>query len=256
MNLRSLEGLARASVIAVLVACSPAPEQEIAGACQPAFGGEICTWARTSGATVLALGATVPIAVIENAPATAPMVWPPVPAAVVAMPDPVRSATGVDHLTFYWEPMGHPPGPFLTPHFDFHFYAISDSARGAITCNETGKPDSLPSGYVLPDMDIPGLGLLTGLCVAGMGMHAVEAVHMEGNNPMTGVMILGFYQGQPIFFEPMVSQATLKERRSFSLPIATPAGLARGVSYPTLFEAVYDDSLPGYRFVFTGFTGR
>jgi hypothetical protein len=195
------------------------------------------------------------MAAIDNSPADAAMAWPPVATAVIPLPSEARTATGVDHLTFYWEAHGHPPTPFMTPHYDFHFYAISDSERRAIDCADKRKPETLPTGYSLRDQDLPGIGLLTGLCVPQMGMHSVETAAFQDTTLFSGAMVLGYYAGHPIFFEPMISRATLLQRRSFSLPLPTPAGLGTGVHYPTRFEAEYDPSVPGYRFVFSNFTG-
>ncbi len=230
-----------------------APTREIAGSCETAFGASVCSWAQVSGSKVVAVGATVPMAAIENTPLDAPMVWPPVFAAIVPMPAEARAATGMDHLTVYWEPHGHPPGPFLTPHFDFHFYTISDAERLAIDCTSKTKPANLPAGYVLPDVDIPGVGMLVGLCVPTMGMHSLVSSEVDATTPFSGTMVLGSYNGKPIFFEPMVAKAKLMEKHSFTLPMSTPPGLAAGVHYPARFEAVYDATIPGYRFVFTGF---
>ncbi|MEO8194493.1 MAG: hypothetical protein ABI681_11640 [Gemmatimonadales bacterium] len=195
------------------------------------------------------------MAAIENTPVSGPMVWPPVADAVIPMPAEARTATGVDHLTVYWEHHGHPPAPFLTPHFDFHFYAISDADRLAIDCANKSKPDAFPAGYSAPDMDIPGIGMLTGLCVPGMGMHSLVTSELASTTPFSGTMVLGFYNSKPIFFEPMIAKTKLMEKRSFTVPMTVPAGLAAGVRYPTKFEAVYDATIPGYRFVFTGFGG-
>ena len=229
------------------------PTREVAGSCQPVFGSQVCSFAEMSGTRVVALGATVPMAAIDGSPADAPMVWPPVANAVVPMPAEARAATGVDHLTIYWEHHGHPPGPFLTPHFDFHFYTISDAERQAIDCANKTKPPVLPTGYSMVDMELPGLGMLTGLCVPKMGMHSLVTTDLQATTPFSGTMVLGFYNARPIFFEPMVAKAKLLEKKSFTLPLVTPAGLAAGVQYPTRFEAVYDASIPGYRFVFSGF---
>jgi hypothetical protein len=230
-----------------------APTREVAGTCQPAFGAQVCSWAQMSGSKVLAVGATVPMAAIDNTPVDAPMVWPPVVDAVVPMPAEARSATGIDHLALYWEHHGHPPKPFLTPHFDFHFYTISDADRRAIDCSSKAKPAVLPPGYSLPDVEIPGIGMLTGLCVSAMGMHSLVTTDLEATTPFSGTMVLGFYDTRPIFFEPMIAKAKLEEKQSFTVPMVMPAGLAAGVHYPTKFEAVYDATIPGYRLVFSGF---
>lgn len=84
--------------------------------------------------------------------------------------------------------MGHPPKPFETPHFDFHFYTISDSARRAIDCTDKLKPAALPAGYTMEDMTIPGIGLLVGTCVPRMGMHAGNYSH--GPVPFHAMMVL------------------------------------------------------------------
>jgi hypothetical protein len=230
------------------------PTRTIDGPCQTAFGAQICTWAETSGSTVVAIGATIPMAAIDNAPAEQPMVWPPVAAAVLQMPAAARRATGIDEFTFYWEPDGHPPAPYLTPHFDFHFYSIGDSARRAIDCKDLDKPAALPAGYTLPDIAVPNMGTLVGLCVPEMGMHAIETVFMHDTTAFTGSMIVGYYATHPIFFEPMISRAKLQQRRSFTYSFPTPAGLKTGVHYPTKFEAIYEPAMPGYRFRFSGFT--
>jgi len=243
------------SVIVVAGGSLPAFAQtrNVAGTCEPAFGGQICTWAKMSGSKVVSLGANVPLTAIEGVPADGPMVWPPVPAAVIAMPASARNATGVDHLTVYWEHHGHPPTPFLTPHFDFHFYSISDSDRKAIDCTNKTKPLAVVTGYTLPDIDIPGLGMLEGLCVSGMGMHALLSPELTATTPFSGTMVMGYYDSKPIFFEPMVAKAKLMEKKSFTLPMVVPKGLAKGVHYPRKFQAVYDAKMPGYRLVFTEF---
>lgn len=235
---------------------APAPEiRETVGDCQLVFGAPVCTWSRKSGSRVVSFGALIPMAAIENSPDDAPMTWPPTMAAEVPMPADAKSATGVNHLTVFWEAHGHPPTPFLTPHFDFHFYVIDSGERMAITCADSTKPAVLPPGYTLPDMDLPEIGHLPGVCVPQMGMHALVTTELEDTATFSGTMVMGYYQGRPIFFEPMIARAKLLERRSFSLPMVTPVGLAAGVRYPTRFEAEYDPVLPGYRFVFSGLHG-
>ena len=137
---------------------------------------------------------------------------------------------GVDHLAVFWEAHGHPPGPFLTPHFDFHFYVISDSATDAIDCSNTTKPQAIPASYTLPDVDIPKLGMLTGLCVPKMGMHALPEEFATGTTPFTGTMVFGYYAQRPIFYEPMLSRAMLQERRSIHLAGSSRKAICRRVS--------------------------
>lgn len=225
----------------------------IAPECGPVFGGQICVGGTARGNKIRSITATVPVSVIQGAPPPGVMKWPPESNMVLPLPAEIRAATGVEELTFYWEPMGHPPGPFLTPHFDFHFYVIPEAERRAIDCNNERKPESLPAGYSLPDANIPGIGLLKGLCVPSMGMHSLLDADAQGTKPFKATLVMGFYNGKPIFFEPMIARATLLEKKTFSLRIPSPSGLPANAHYPRHFKATYDESSKGYIFEFRGF---
>src|SRR6185295_4475128 len=104
-------------VIAGSVGCSQAVSKsetkevstsEIKGACADIHKSQVCTWAKMQGETLLEVGATVPIGSIENAPAQTTMVWPPVPAATLDIPEVARQKSGMTNLTLFWEPQGHP----------------------------------------------------------------------------------------------------------------------------------------------------
>ncbi len=226
--------------------------REVKGECGEAFGAQVCTWARMVGDQVTEVGIEVPDALAERVPASQPMVWPPRADAEVAFPEEVQRATGIRHLTVYWEDHGHPPGPYLVPHFDFHFYFQSPAETAAIDCKDLTKPATLPAGYELPDVPIPGLGTLVGLCVPGMGMHAATTAELTSGAPWHGSMILGYDKGKLIFLEPMLSRALLQAHRSF--PLTVPALEApAGVHLPTRFSGDYDAGAHAYRFVFSGF---
>ncbi|HSM60318.1 MAG TPA: hypothetical protein VK849_05950 [Longimicrobiales bacterium] len=221
--------------------------------CSHVMGSEVCTWVRMSGDTVLELGASVPLALIEGAPADAPMLWPPDQLGVVLLPDQARRALGLDHLGINWEAHGHPPPPFMTPHFDFHFYNTSQGRVQAIDCSDLAKPARLPEGYELPDIVHPEAGMLVGLCVPAMGMHAMPAEDVAGTELFGGSMVVGYYRQAPIFFEPMLSQALLMKRADFTLPMPVVEDLPEGVRYPRAFRAEYDAEGQRYRFIFGGF---
>ena len=232
---------------------------ETKGACADVHKSQVCTWAKMQGETVLEVGATVPIGSIENAPADTTMVWPPVPIATLDIPEVARQQTGMSNLTVYWEPHGHPTPTFLTPHFDFHFNAISAAELAAIDCKDLTKPASLPAGYALPDFDLPpdmtkmmGVKTMVGLCVPKMGMHAVTAADVERKEPFQGSMIVGYIGGKPIFFEPMISKALLMQKQSFDLPMpAVPGWTGTPASK---FHAEYDAQKQEYRLIFSGFS--
>jgi hypothetical protein len=223
----------------------------VEGECADVYGADICTWAEVEGDQVVSLGMTVPMASVEGAPADAEMVWPPFKAANIALPAAAREQLGVHDLQVYWEAHGHPPGPYLVPHFDFHFYTIDEAATDAIDCADETKPTSPPDGYALPDVEIPEIGFLPGLCVPAMGMHALLQSELESEDTFSGTMVIGYYEQDPIFYEPMITQELLMQRQTFSLDMPSVSGLSEGVTIPGHFEAQYDADSDSYRFVFS-----
>lgn len=246
-------------VVALLtIGCAKeTPIAELAGSCGEVYKGQVCTWASMKGTSVVEVGLTVPIASIENAPSTEAMEWPPKPTAVLDVPEAARKESGLNHFTMYWESTGHPPKPFLTPHFDFHFYTIASSERATIDCKDVSKPASLPAGYELPDITLPpdmakmlGVPAMVGLCVPNMGMHSLPAADLASSTAFRGDMVIGYIKGKPIFVEPMISKAMLMEKKSFDLDIATVPGIG---AHPTKFHAEWDAAKQSYRFAFSGF---
>jgi hypothetical protein len=238
----------------VLAACASAEANNrfVEGDCGTVHGAEVCTWARVSGTDVTELGATIPLAMVEQAPAHVEMHGPPQAIAKIALPEEARAATGLEFMDVFWEPHGHPPGPYLYPHFDFHFYNISMPEAQAIDCSETRKPEALPAGYALPDFEHPEMGTIVGLCVPAMGMHALPASELESTEPFTATMLVGYYEGEPVFIEPMITRDLLLRRASFELDVPH-VDLPQGVRYPTRFHAEYDSEIDAYQFVLSGF---
>jgi hypothetical protein len=247
-------GLVSLAAGLALAGCSNNTPQLVQGDCHDMNGANVCVWGETTGKTLTSFGATIPLAAISNAPDSVPMVWPPVADVTLPLPAEVTSATGFTAATFYWEPDGHPPAPYLTPHFDFHFYTIPVAAIDSITCADTTKPAELPTGYELPDVAIPGMGTLVGLCVPKMGMHSLLASEANGSSLFQHDIIIGYDHQHPIFVEPMISKATLMAQQTFSDEVPTVPNGQAGVHYPTHFEATWDSTAKAYKFTFTGFT--
>lgn len=252
------------AVLAGLLAgcANTSPVAELKGVCADVNDAEVCTNARVQSKTVVDVGATIPLAAIENAKAGAePMAWPPKPLLKSAMPWRTDKQTGLTELTMYWEPTGHPPAPYMVPHFDFHFYFVSAADIKAIDCKDESKPAALAAGYALPDQDVPpemqqmlGTAKLVGVCVPGMGMHSLPAAELASTTPFRGTMVIGYYHAKPIFIEPMISRDMLLEKKSFTLPIPEIPGLTR--AHPTTFRADYDAQTQAYRFTFADFKGE
>jgi len=240
----------------MLAAFLPHMTRSTTRSCTTVLDSEVCAWIVLEGDHAVELGATIPMTLVEAVSADTEMVWPPEHLGVLELPPEAREALGIDHLGINWEAHGHPPGTFLTPHFDFHFYSISQAAVRAIDCTDLSKPSTLPARYVLPDIDIPEMGTLVGLCVPRMGMHAMPQTDNEETAAFKASMIIGYYGGAPIFFEPMVSQALLLERSDFSLPTPMVEHLPEGVRYPREFHVKYDAANDQYRMVMSGFDAR
>ena len=253
------QGVVAGLAVALCGCSSQTSTSEVAGECADAYGADVCTWAMMQGDAVVEVGATIPLASIEGAPDDAPFTWPPTLGAAVDLPDVAIEPNGLSHLTMYWEAMGHPPATFAVPHFDFHFYLIPPEDRLAIDCSQLSKPSNLPDGYSMPDEQLPpelveitGVETLIGLCVPEMGMHSLVTVEMESPEPFDGTMVVGYYEGAPIFIEPMISRSLLLERRSFDLTVPAVPGLQGG--QPTMFRAEYDAGQDAYRFTFSEFS--
>lgn len=230
---------------------------EVRGGCAPVFGADVCTWERQRDGALVELGATIPLASIAAAPGDAPMVWPPAPTATIALPAGARAA-GLVELAVDWEAGGHPPAAFMTPHFDFHFYAIPRSEVDAIDCKDESKPSQLPAAFGLPDIALPphmvhmtGVPTLVGLCVPRMGMHAIASSEIAREDPFSGTVIAGYYRGRPIFIEPMISRALLMKRASFDLAVPRVPGFPG--RQPTAFHAEYVPGEQAYHFTLSGF---
>ena len=241
------------TVLPVAVADGPRSTHE---SCATTLGAEVCAWAVMDGDAVVEVGATIPMSLVESVPADAPMVWPPEALVTLALPAEARSALGIDHMTVNWEAHGHPPAAFLAQHFDFHFYSITQADVGAIDCSDETLPPTLPAAYALPDIEVPGMGTLVGLCVPRMGMHAMPTPDVSATEGFDASMIIGYYGGKPVFFEPMVARDFLRERADFVLPMPAVEGLPSGVRYPTVFRADFDAASDAYRLVFSGFGAR
>lgn len=232
------------------------PVSIIEGSCGDVHEASVCSWAKLEGDRLVGFGLNIPFGSIADADPEAPFVWPPALAARIAMPDVVRQRLGVMDVTIFWEAHGHPPRPYQIPHFDYHFYVIPTAEVAAIDCEDDTKPDAPPAGYALPDVDIPDVGHLIGLCVPEMGMHALLQSEMESEEPFNGTMVIGYYAGEPIFFEPMIPQDRFMLLESFSLDMPAVAGTGPGVALPTRFDAIYDEAASAYEFVFSGFPTR
>lgn len=153
----------------------------------------------------------------------------------LAMPNDA-SAPPWDHMTLDWNPQGHEPTPIYgVPHFDFHFYLISDAQQAAIA----GGPDSTP----VASQFIPQDYASQVISVPGMGVHWADTLSAEFHGtPFTETFIYGFYQGQMVFVEPMITRDFLASHPDVSSPVKQPQAYQTPGSYPTSYRVRYDAS--------------
>lgn len=242
------------------------PSQAVIGETASLFDGDVATWSRFSAdGTVTAVGATVQMATVRNAPVAEPHTdedaeeghqHAETHSVRLDLPKTARKSTFFDHLQIDYNPAGHPPAPYERAHFDFHFYGIDTSEQLAIDCTDrTMPPEALvPSGYqVLP----PKPESEGGGCVPEMGNHAIDVnapeLREENPQPFTKTMILGYYGGHLTFLEPMVTKQFLMRRDGFAMAVPVPERLDRSTRYPTSFEAIYDAEEVAYRLIWSDF---
>ena len=84
-----------------------------------------------------------------------------------------------------------------------------------------------------------------------MGGHALNPADLQ--KPFEAVLIMGYYQGNMIFVEPMVTRALLQARRDFSFDIPMPAEVGAQAWYPTRFDGRYDAASDTYQLTLSDF---
>ena len=174
---------------------------------------------------------------------------------VFALP-PEASATPFRHAVINWIPTGHPPPMVYTvPHFDFHFYTITNAERNAIVLGDSTLAAQMarqPATAFVP------AGYVVGMASALMGLHwrDPDAPEMHGA-PFTETMIYGSYDGAFIFAEPMVSKAYLETKPAAVVtPVKLPTQYAARAYQATSYTVGYDAGAKEYRVALSGLVLR
>src|SRR4051812_1842553 len=160
-----------------------------------------------------------------------------------------------------WNPHGH-GGPYTAPHFDFHFYRVPLATRNEI---DLEAPDFAAKAARLPaDDEIPTGYLSThvllnttpaGMTVPRMGLHWLDRQSPElplSNQPFTTTFIVGSWDGQVIFDEPMVTRGFILAQRSGpatakSIPLPQSKRYVPAGSYPTSYGITWNEAAGEYR---------
>jgi hypothetical protein len=126
--------------------------------------------------------------------------------------------------------IGHPPfGVWDVPHFDVHFYALTEEQVLAVTCADQPKvdDDKVPAGFVV------------GECVDQMGVHAHEP-RADSNDPQplkdkNADVIIGYDKGELTFIEPMLLAEPVFAGETLEANVGRPARVGRETLWPARF---------------------
>jgi hypothetical protein len=175
---------------------------------------------------------------------------------VIALPA-QASATPYTHAVINWQPTGHPPmGMYTVPHFDVHFYSISQSERDAMTPADpqyATKLLRLPAGALAP------LGYLADVMgIPRMGLHWADPTSPEKNGAaFTSTFIYGSYDGKLIFAEPMLAKSYLESKPAADVkPVKQPGQYALSGYQPMSYTVSFDAVTKEYRIALSGLVLR
>jgi hypothetical protein len=156
---------------------------------------------------------------------------------------PVDSSAGLPFrwISVNWNPAGHHNTPYAQPHFDFHFNTVDRSRVEAIAPGRCGEladcgdfkratrpvpANYLPSGYI----DV-------GAVVPRMGNHLLDSrsPELKDSLPFTSTFIYGAYDGELIFWEPMITLDFLLATRHACMEISQPNAFRQAGYNPTQY---------------------
>jgi hypothetical protein len=149
------------------------------------------------------------------------------PANNLLIPIAAESGTPFKFAMVNWNSSGHEPDQVYTlPHFDFHFYT-STQAEVMNYMDET-KLNAEPNAAYIPANHISGPG------VPMMGKHYIDATSPElQGQTFTQTFLFGSYDSKVVFWEPMITQAFLKNTTQFERALPQPSKFQQAGYYPT-----------------------
>ncbi|QHL88349.1 hypothetical protein GU926_13275 [Nibribacter ruber] len=167
-------------------------------------------------------------------------------------------ATGIKSISIGWNPDGHEPdGVYTLPHFDFHFYMMT---QGQIMNIEGGLDEgaySLMARGVLPATYVFGPAPFA---VPHMGLHWSDVTSPEFSPAgFSKTFIYGSNQDKVTFLEPMITLAYMQSLMD-GMPISSNIPALNIVDdpgyYPSAYTLEYDADRGVYIIALTGLTFR
>jgi hypothetical protein len=159
------------------------------------------------------------------------------PANNLLIPIAAESGTPFKFAMVNWNSSGHEPDQVYTlPHFDFHFYT-STQAEVMNYMDET-KLNAEPNAAYIPANHISGPG------VPMMGKHYIDATSPElQGQTFTQTFLFGSYDSKVVFWEPMITQAFLKNTTQFERALPQPSKFQQAGYYPTKMKISRKDGV-------------
>jgi hypothetical protein len=164
--------------------------------------------------------------------------------------------TAFDHIGVDWNPKGHDPSKvYDIPHFDIHFYTIPVEARMKITAQGA---DIAKTAKTVPAAFAPqGYIYAKGTEVPMMGGHWVDPKAPELNGErFTKTFLYGSYNGDMIFYEPMLTREWLQTKPTLNEDIKVAASYKKSGYYPTRYTVRYDEARKEYTVALEGLVWR
>jgi hypothetical protein len=217
------------SALALLVACGsdtgPKPPHELDGTAVTVGNGTAMAYVMTSSGAATSIGVALSDAALQGLPSTDTEWSLPLPSGVSVPP--------FDHVTLNWNAQGHPPMPYMLPHFDFHFYIITPAQQAAIA---PGADTVTVPAQVVPTNYMSGIE-----SVPDMGVHWVDTLSAEfTGHTFDHTFIYGFTKGTMAFVEPMVTQTYLGSSPDVMSPVKQPESFQKPGRYPTWYSVKAD----------------
>jgi hypothetical protein len=160
--------------------------------------------------------------------------------------------TAYDHIEMDWMPNGHPPAYFQLPHFDLHFYMLTEEEQMMIpapTATNTLLTSTAAYGRPSPGV-LPVDYTVASAAVPMMGRHWLDKfADVLSGASFTHQLIYGTFDNEVVFLEPMVTRAFLLSGTEVHKAIKQPTTFdPTGTYYPTRYN-IYRDENTGKTFV-------
>lgn len=179
---------------------------------------------------------------------------------ILELPAEVVSRAGLPFkwIAVNWNAEGHHPPPpqagqqpappvYARPHFDFHFHTLDRERIDAIApgrCGELVDCGDFERGtQPLPARYLPAGHIDVGVVVPRMGNHLLDSRSPElvdPSTPFTRTFIYGAFDGELIFWEPMITLDFLKHTENACFEIRQPQDFKRSGYYPTEYCVRHD----------------